>query len=327
MPSSNIVHNTEYLQLTAPGTLRWFTEELPPLGAHEVLVQTHVSAISIGSELPHYRGTSRTGNPSCYPRNMGYENVGIIIACGIAVQTVHCGDRVVAFYGQRTHSDVPESQVIVVPAGISDALAILTILTCDAAKGVRKLAPRPEEPVLIAGAGAMGLLTLFILKAYGIAQIDVVEPLSARHTLARSLGARDVLYPEDTSLQGKTYSVAFECSSSNAAFALLQRHLLPHGRICITADGNIEPLVLAPDFHEKELQVVASSDGWDYHKHAAWYFHYLQQNPTSLEQLFELRISRDELIPTCAQLAQGNIRPVKVLVSYQKEDMPCPISS
>jgi alcohol dehydrogenase len=247
---------------------------------------------------------------------MGYESVGIVVACGSAVQRVQCGDRVVAFYGHRTLAVVPETRVIVVPDGVSDALAILNILTCDTAKGVRKIVPMPEEPVLITGAGAIGVLTLFILRAYGVAQVDVVEPLVERHALARLLGAQHVWRPQNMPTENKAYAVAFECSSRNEAFALLQRQMQQQGRICITADGNIEPLVLISDFHEKELQIIGSSDGWDYHRHAAWYFRQVQQHATCLEQLFELRIARDELISTFEQLAEGDIRPVKVFVSY-----------
>lgn len=199
---------------------------------------------------------------------------------------------------------------------LADDLAILTILTCDAAKGVRKLAPRPEEPALITGAGAMGLLTLFILKAYSVALVDVVEPRTERHRLAYALGASKVLLPHNMPVTSETYAVAFECSSRNEAFALLQNHVHRDGRICVIADGNLEPLVLTPAFHEKELQLVGSSDGWDYHKHAAWYFRQVLQHPPCLEQLFDAQVTSDELIATFEQLATGAIRPVKVLVHY-----------
>lgn len=316
MSSISSKHTASHLCLTAPRSLVWLTEALPPPGPDDVLVQTQAAAISIGSELPLYCGTARTGWPLQYPRNIGYESVGIVIECGSAVQRVQRGDRVVAFYGHCTHAVVPEARVIGVPDGISDMLALLSILTCDASKGVRKIAPMPEEPVLITGAGAIGLLTLFILRAYGMAHIDMIEPLGERHTLAHLLGARHVWRPQDMPGEHGTYTVAFECSSRNEAFALLQKQLEPRGRICITADGNVEPLVLTSDFHEKELKIIGSSDGWDYHKHAAWYFHEVQQRSTHLEQLFELQIAHDELISTFERLAEGVIRPVKVFVSY-----------
>jgi threonine dehydrogenase-like Zn-dependent dehydrogenase len=82
MLSINIVRFAECLHLTAPGTLAWFTEELPSLDEHDVLVQTCAGAISIGSELALYCGTARASSPPRYPRNMGYENVGIVVACG-----------------------------------------------------------------------------------------------------------------------------------------------------------------------------------------------------------------------------------------------------
>lgn len=317
MVSMNSKRLTERLCLIAPKSLAWITEDLPPVSPHDVLVQTRAGAISIGSELPLYSGSSRAGHPPQYPRSMGYESVGIVVACGSAVQRVQCGDRVVAFYGHCTHAVVPETRVIVVPDGISDALAILSILTCDTAKGVRKIAPRPEDTTLLTGAGAIGLLTLFILRAYGVAQVDVVEPLAERHALARLLGARNVWYPQDVPIESTAYAVAFECSSRNKAFALLQKQVKPQGRICITADGNIEPLVLTSDFHEKELQIIGSSDGWDYHQHAALYFREVQQHSVHLEQLFEMRIARDELISTFEQLAKGNIHPIKVFVCYE----------
>ncbi len=304
------------LYLTAAARLQWLDETLPALGPYDVLLQTRTGSISIGSELPLYAGTARDVNALHYPCMTGYESVGMVLACGEHVSHLHVGDRCVAFYGHRTHYVVPAAQVLVVPEGISDALALLAILTCDAAKGVRKVAPRPEEPVLITGGGAIGLLTLFILKAYGIATIDMVETRPERHALALELGARRAMIPQEVSTASESYPAAFECSSRDAAFALIQNNMRPHGRICILADGNYEPLHLTPAFHAKELQVVGSSDGWDYHLHAAWYFQEIQRYPTPLEELFQLQISSNELISTFTQLALGELYPTKVLVDW-----------
>ncbi len=63
--------------------------------------------------------------------------------------------------------------------------------------------------------------------------------------------------------------------------------------------------------------MIGSSDGWDYHQHAEWYFRHVQEHSTYLEQLFELQITRNELISTFEQLAEGDIHPIKVFVSYE----------
>lgn len=84
------------------------------------------------------------------------------------------GERVVASYGHRTHGVVPEEKPIPVPDGVPDDLALLAILTCDVAKGIRKLSPGPEEPVLVTGAGGIELLALYVLTAYGVGRVDVI---------------------------------------------------------------------------------------------------------------------------------------------------------
>ncbi|QBD82666.1 zinc-binding alcohol dehydrogenase [Ktedonosporobacter rubrisoli] len=307
----------ESLLLVGARQLEWIAEKLPQPAPDEVLIRTRAGAMSIGSELPIYCGCSRDVRPAFYPRMTGYESLGIVQACGAAVQDLRPGDRVVAFYGHRTYALVPAAKAIKVPEHVSDELALLTILTCDAAKGVRKLALQNDESVLLAGAGAIGLFALFVLNAYGIAAVDVVEPRRERYELARALGARRVMSPQDISSASASYSAALECSSSNEAFALLQRQVIREGRICILADGNRVPLVLLPEFHAKELLLVGSSDGWDYQAHAEWFFAEAGRFSTALRGVFELRIKREQLHTTFEQLATEAIHPIKVLISYK----------
>lgn len=303
------------LLLTAPQRLEWMTEELPALRSREVLIRTDTSSISIGSELPLYRGVARAGSSPSYPLMTGYENVGTVVACGAEVATVAPGERVVGSYGHRTHGVLPEEKVIKVPDGVSDALALLTILTCDVAKGIRKVAPRPEEPALVTGAGAIGLLATFMLGAYGIRGVDVVEPIERRRIMAMRLGARRAVPPEQAGGHD-AYPVAFECSGYDEAFSLLQSRMRREGRLCVLSDGNVEQLVLRPEFHERELTVVASSDGWDYTEHARWFFDAVRGRDTNLEEIFDLRVPVDGLVNVFEELAGGKMGPVKVLVDY-----------
>jgi alcohol dehydrogenase len=308
--------------LVAPRQLEWVTEELPPLRSNEVLVQTIAGAISTGSELPRYRGTARSTHPASYPQMTGYESTGAIVACGSAVQRLQAGDRVVAFYGHRTHAIVPEAKAIAVPEGISDALALLAILTCDVSKGICKVRLKPGEAVLITGAGTIGLLTIFMLKAMGLQAIDIVEPRAERRGLAVQIGARMAMSPQEMESMSNLYDTGFECSSRNAAFELMQNSMRLEGRICILADGNLEPLVLAPVFHEKELRVVGSSDGWDYQEHARWYFDVVRGHAYNLEQIFNYHTTADDLAATFELLATSAITPTKVLVRYERNEHP-----
>jgi alcohol dehydrogenase len=308
------------LLLAAPGQLEWVSEDLPPLQPHEVLIQTTAGAISIGSELPLYCGTARSTEPIHYPRMTGYESAGIVIGCGSNVQRFQVGDRVIAFYGHRTHAIVSAAKAIAVPDNVPDALALLSILTCDVSKGIRKVDPQPDESVLITGAGIIGLLTIFMLKAFGVQKIDVFEPCAERRTMALQLGARMAMPPQEITSVSEMYPIAFECSSSNKAFELLQRKMQREGRICILSDGNIEPLTLTPVFHEKELMIVGSSDGWDYQEHAKWFFNFVSEHIPKLEDLFDYQTTADNLIATFELLATGAIVPIKVLVYYNTDN-------
>ena len=302
------------LLLTAPRRLEWITEGLQPLSSGEVLVRTDAGSISVGSELPLYRGDARSVSPIRYPLMAGYENVGTVVGCGEDVRGVRLGQRVFASYGHRTYGGLPERKVVGVPEDVSDGLALLAILSCDVAKGIRKVSPSPEEPVLVTGAGAIGLLTVFVLGAYGIRNVDVIEPSAQRRALAESLGARSAVDPEAPVPDG--YAVALECSGRDDGFSLLQRKLRTGGRLCVLSDGNLEPLVLRPEFHEKELAVVGSSDGWDYREHARWFFDAVRGSETSLEEMFDLRVVAEDLPRTFENLANETVRPVKVLVDY-----------
>ena len=242
------------------------------------------------------------------------------MSCGSHVQRFQAGDRVIAFYGHRSHAIIPEAKAIAVPNDIPDALALLAILTCDVSKGIQKVDPKPNESVLITGAGTIGLLTVFMLKALGMQTVDVVEPLAERRAMALQLGARMAILPQEITKGGELYPVAFECSSRDTAFKLLQGKTKREGRICILSDGNIEPLTLTPAFHEKELMIVGSSDGWDYQEHAKWFFSIVREHSHNLENLFDYQTTADNLITTFELLATGAIVPAKVLVLYNTGD-------
>ncbi len=313
------------LILSAPQQLCWQTIELSEPGPNELLIETIRGAISLGTELPIYWGTHR-GDPLTFPRMTGYENVGRVLARGAAVTDVVVGQRVLGFYGHRTHALLPREQIVPLPTDVAvDVdLALLAILGCDAAKGVSKLALPAQQPCLITGAGTMGLLALFNLMANGNGAVDVVEPLAGRRALATGLGARHCFASSTAMLAHAArapYANGIECSSRDAAFGVLQRALHEHGTLCVLADGNREPLTLLPAFHTKELVVAASSDGLDYAEYAAWFLHAAPAQSQQLTALFEESTSFEQLAAWFAATPHRKALPVKVLVHYAETAM------
>ncbi|MGH2562691.1 MAG: zinc-dependent alcohol dehydrogenase [Thermomicrobiales bacterium] len=306
------------LLLEAPRSLRWVDADLPAPVPDEALVRTTAGAISIGSELPFYRGEARTFLPPSYPKMTGYENVGRIVEVGANVSGLSTGDRVVATYGHRTAALIRASSAIKIPDEIDDALAILLIPTCDVAKGIAKLRPSAGEPILVTGGGAIGLLTIWSLVQQGFGPVDLVEPIESRRNLALALGVRHAWRPEDAP-SSPSYPVGLECSSANAGFGALQRAMRLNGRICVLADGLREPLTLSAEFHERELTIVGSSDGLDYRDHARWYYPAALHNGANLRRLFDLTVNADDLPATFTTLSVNPHAAIKVLVRYRTE--------
>ncbi|MEC0902761.1 MULTISPECIES: zinc-binding dehydrogenase [Bacillus] len=302
------------LVLEGPRRLKWETREIKFIQDDEIIVKTIAGAISIGAELPQFKGSDVTDTHPFYPRKTGYESYGEVIQVGNKVTNLKIGDKVVSFYGHETIGIVKGYKVIRVPSYIKPKVALLSILSCDAAKGVLKLEPRQDEKVLITGMGVIGLLAYYFLKYYvGVEHVDIVEPDRTRREFAKKFGVKNTFDAEEQIIE--TYNYGFECSATNSGFHTLQKALKTNGQICILSDGNIEELTLNDDFYQKELKIIGSSDGYDYQKHADWFFSQIEQTPL-LEEIFQHEIQYTELIQCFEELSQGIITPLKVFVSY-----------
>lgn len=302
------------LILEGPKYLKWKTCKIKSIQDDEIIVKTIAGAISIGAELPQFKGSDVTDTHPFYPRKTGYESYGEVIQVGNKVTNLKIGDKVVSFYGHETIGIVKGYKVIRVPSYIKPKVALLSILSCDAAKGVLKLEPRQDEKVLITGMGVIGLLAYYFLKYYvGVEHVDIVEPDRTRREFAKKFGVKNTFDAEEQIIE--TYNYGFECSATNSGFHTLQKALKTNGQICILSDGNIEELTLNDDFYQKELKIIGSSDGYDYQKHADWFFSQIEQTPL-LEEIFQHEIQYTELIQCFEELSQGIITPLKVFVSY-----------
>ncbi|PEJ08508.1 zinc-binding dehydrogenase [Bacillus wiedmannii] len=303
------------LVLEGPKRLKWETREIKSIQDDEIIVKTIAGAISIGAELPQYKESDVTDTNPIYPRKTGYESYGEVIQVGNNVTKLKVGDKVVSFYGHETVGVVKEDKVIRVPSYIKPKVALLSILSCDVAKGVLKLNPRKDGKVLITGMGVIGLLTCYFLKYYvGVDHVDVVEPNRSRRRFAEKFGAKNIYDSVEQIIE--TYSYGFECSATNSGFRTLQKALNSNGEICILSDGNKDELTLTADFYRKELQIIGSSDGYDYQKHADRFFSHIEQTPW-IDEIFQYDIHYTVLEKCFEELSERIITPLKVFVSYE----------
>lgn len=177
-------------------------------GPEELTVETHVSAISPGTEMLVYRGNVPTemaadetletlAGDLSYPTQYGYAAVGEVTAVGSAVDDTWLGRRVFAFHPHQRRFTVARDAVVPVPETVSDAAAA-AIPTVETAVGFcLDGAPTLGERVVVFGCGMIGLTTVRLLATHPLAELVAVEPDPARRERARSAGADRAVEPAD----------------------------------------------------------------------------------------------------------------------------------
>ncbi|SDP63698.1 alcohol dehydrogenase catalytic domain-containing protein [Halobacillus aidingensis] len=305
------------LILSGYKNLIWETCSMSPLKKDEVLIKTIAGAISIGAELPQYNESDVTDPHPAYPRETGYESYGEVLEVGSNVTQAKVGDRVLSFYGHKDSAIVKSNKIVVVPKELDYRYALLNTLSCDAAKGVLKLNPERVSRVLVTGGGTMGTLAVHFLKKYmNVKHVDMLEPNKQRHVIPKHIGVENVFSTKEE-VSEHSYDYALECSSRFAAFETLLRSMKLEGKVCILSDGNKDLFHLTEDFYAKELTIVGSSDGWNYNKHADWFFKEYQTS-SFLTDIFEHEVAQENLIHCFAELHTNQISPMKVLVHYDR---------
>lgn len=124
---------------------------------------------------------------------MGYSNVGQVIALGseISANEFAIGDRVVSNGAHAEIVSVPKNLCCKIPDAVTDDEAAFTILGAIALQGIRLSEPMMGEVFAVIGLGLIGLLTVQLLQAAGcrVLGFDLDEEKTA---LARTFGAETV---------------------------------------------------------------------------------------------------------------------------------------
>lgn len=209
----------------APESLEVTTVADPACTADEVIVKVAAAGIC-GTDLHIYRNEYY----SSFPLIAGHEFCGEIVETGKQVTDLKVGQRVAvdpnlycghcdACRNQQNNQclnlqavgvdrngafaeyvAVPQVACYTLPAGVSDTQGAFVEPVCCVAYALTRFHLRPGDPVLILGAGPMGLLLTQALRHSGASQVVVVEKQAGRLQLAARLGATSTVSagPEQT---------------------------------------------------------------------------------------------------------------------------------
>ena len=190
----------ERVVMTGPRAVEVVRETLEdaPLAAHEVVLRTHYSVISPGTELAHYTGISDLGRHIAahpYPWSPGYAAVGAVMAAG-ADAGVAAGDLVLAHtpHQSAVRFDRRQRVCLRVPDGVRPAAATLGRLGQVSAVGIRTSAAHAGDWAAVIGLGLVGACAAQLLRAAGLRVVGV-ETAPHRRALAARYSITMVVDP------------------------------------------------------------------------------------------------------------------------------------
>jgi threonine dehydrogenase-like Zn-dependent dehydrogenase len=229
---------------------------IPDVGADEVLLRVSRTALC-GSDFKLWnKGAEFTAGHEIFGivEQPGHPMHGRRCAVYIPLHCDHCaacrrGDTQMCLEvssligwnrpgGYSEYVAVPVNCLLPVPDDIEDSLAPLLLDTIGTSAHAVRFAGRvvpPVEagPVLVTGAGPVGLGVVLALRSLGYDDIHVSDPNPARLKIALSFGAKRHPVGET----GKRFALILECSGAHAARNLGIEVVLPRGALVLVGEN------------------------------------------------------------------------------------------
>ena len=281
------------IQVNKPGELAIVERPAPTAPATDEAIVRIKAAGICGSDVHIFHGK----NPfAVYPRILGHEAAGEVIAVGSAVTNVKVGDHVVidnvfscgTCYACRigrpnvcsnvkvlgVHIDgvfsellkLPADHLYPVPVDLPWELAATMEPYAIAAEAVDRGQVGVGDTVLICGAGPIGLVILQACKSLG-ARVLIMDIVDARLKAAAAMGADAVVNTKTSDLEaavneftdGEGINVAMEATGVISILELIIAKLMsPAGRVVVLGFP-VDPAKIVPaDIMKRELDIKGS---------------------------------------------------------------------
>ena len=228
---------------------------IPEIESRQVLVRTHTTLISRGSEL--FRRYIREEAVS--PAIMGYSLTGNVEKIGRDVTEYHVGQRVMvaAPHAQYVVGDADSTRghLFPLPDDVSFEEGTFLLLSTEATAWAASSGIKKADTVVILGQGVVGSLMMQIMRGYEPVRIITVEALPLRCRISNELGADLVINASDENpvesvrhlTNGKGADLVVDCVGGYAgieSFEQAQEMVRARGTIQLIAVYQQAPLPL-----------------------------------------------------------------------------------
>ena len=273
------------VRFTSPRHAEVVDLEDPPVGAHEVRLDTLYSGISAGTELTAYRGSNpylsnewdaerRLFVPGesthAYPLDgWGYEEVGIVGSVGAEVDPALVGELVWGTWGHRSSVVRPADWVMprILATNARPLAGVFAKIGAIALNAILDADIHVGETVAVFGAGVPGQIVAQLARLNG-GRVIVADLEPQRRTLALELGATMALDPAGDDIaetvraatENRGADVVIEMSGSYQALHEAVRAAAYSSRVVVGGffQGPATPVRLGEEFHHNRISVIGS---------------------------------------------------------------------
>ena len=208
-----------------PHEIELLQDDLPSPGSGEVLIKTHLSAISPGTEMLVYRGQfppklpvdkniTTLAHELRYPLKYGYTTIGRVIETGPTVSKGWLDRMVFCFNPHESHFVVHQDQLIPVPVDIDPENALFLPNMESAVNFLMDGRPIIGEAVVVFGQGVVGLLATAQLATLPVSCLVTLDKWPLRRKKSLAVGAHFTWDPAAPDLQDELAAVC-ESRSGN----------------------------------------------------------------------------------------------------------------
>ncbi len=205
-----------------------------PLEDHEIVVKTHTTLISPGTELALLQAklAFEGDTPPRFPmRTIGYANIGTVLDAGMDT-SVQPGDRVYTMGNHASHArlDVRRSLCVPVPQGLPDEEAVFTRLVTVSMTTLITTVARAGDTIAVVGLGLVGNLAAQVFQASGM-RVNAFDLSPRRREIGRNAGLDSVHDGVEMHTFSQCHRLIIEAAGSARALANSIDMAAPGGEI------------------------------------------------------------------------------------------------
>ncbi len=263
------------LWFIGPGAIEIRESAIPIPDEDRVLVQTHASAVSAGTELLVYRNQFPAGmqadeslpalqSPLGYPMLYGYACMGRVIKCGGKIPPGWAGRRVFAFHPHESHFLAQPADLFPVPDSLSDEEALFLPNLETAVNFLMDGQPLIGEDVAVLGQGIVGILTTALLSLFPLGRLITFDLYPQRRKMSLEAGSQSCFNPLDDKSPNerllRDFDLVYELSGNPAALDRAVTMTGYSGRVIIGSWYGTKraSLDLGGAFHRSRIRLISS---------------------------------------------------------------------